>query len=101
MINIEQAKKIAEEYVNKDYYVEGDRLIVVNEETIEKEYGWVFFFDSLKHLETGDDSYLVAGNAPVVVEKNDGGIHVLATVPPLERWIDQYEAQRSRDTGSN
>lgn len=94
MIDIKQAKELAEEYVNKGYYVKGDRLVVVDEETIEKKYGWVFFFDSLKHLETGDDSYLIAGNAPLIVEKDDGNIHVLATIPPLEKWIDQYEAQR-------
>ena len=68
MINIEHAKEIAEEYVNKDYCIEGDKLVVIDEETIEKEYGWIFFFDSLRHLETRDDSYLIAGNAPIIVE---------------------------------
>jgi len=96
MIDIETAKKIAEDYVNKDYHLEGDRLIIVDEETIEKEYGWIFFYDSLRYLESGDDSYLIAGNAPLIVEKDDGSVHVLATVPPLEQWIAQYEAQRTR-----
>jgi hypothetical protein len=93
MIDIETAKKIAEQHVNRGYHVEGDRLVIVDEETMEKEYGWIFFYDSLKYLETGDDIYLIAGNAPLIVEKNDGSVHVLATAPPLEKWIAQYEAQ--------
>jgi Immunity protein 35 len=96
MIDIEQAKTIAEEYVNRGYCVEGDRLVVVDRETIEKEYGWIFFYDSLRYLESGDDSYLIAGNAPLIVEKDDGSVHVLPAVPSLEQWIAQYEAQRAR-----
>lgn len=96
MIDIEEAKKIVEDYVNKDYHYEEDRLVIVDKHTTEKEYGWVFFYDSLKYLETGNNRYLIAGNAPIIVEKNDGSIHVLGTAPPLERWIDEYEAQHSK-----
>lgn len=94
MINLETAKNIADQYINKLYQVEGDRLVIVDKETIEKEYGWIFFYDSLKHIETGDDIYMVAGNGPLIVEKKDGSIYTLPTAPPLEHWIAQYEAQR-------
>jgi Immunity protein 35 len=68
-------------------------LVVLEEKTIEKEYGWIFFYDSMKSLE-GDERYLIAGNAPLIVEKNDGSVHELPSIPPLEDWIIRYEAQR-------
>jgi hypothetical protein len=93
MINRDAAKRIAENYVNESYFVEGDRLVILEEKTVEKEYGWIFFYDSLKSME-GDDRYLIAGNGPLIVDKNDGSVHLLPTVPPLEDWIARYEAQR-------
>jgi hypothetical protein len=96
MIDYEKAKKIAEDYVNRGYVVSGDRLVIVDEDTIEKEYGWIFFYDSLRYLETEDHDYMVAGNVPVIVEKNDGSVHVLDAIPSIEKGMAQYEAQRQK-----
>jgi len=90
------AKQLVTEYINSNYNVPGDRLVVLDAHTIEKEYGWVFFYDSLKYLETGDCSYLIAGNSPIIVEKQDGSLHTLGTALSPEESIKEYEAKREK-----
>ena len=45
-------------------------LVIIDEETIVKPYGWVFFFTSKQWLETEDVNYAIGGNGPVVVRHN-------------------------------
>ncbi len=57
--------------------------------TIEKSFGWILFYQSKRYLETGDIRNAVAGNAPIVVAKSDGRIHVTGTGRPLEYFLEQ------------
>jgi len=61
-----------------------------------KEFGWVFFYESRKYLETREGKYLLAGGGPAVVEKEDGSIHFLGTQKRSETSIRGYEEQRRR-----
>jgi hypothetical protein len=93
MISKKSALELAIRRINSSYYVQGDCLVVIDEATIEKEYGWIFFYDSKKYIETNDKRYLIAGNAPILIEKSDGSIHILGTAMPVERYIEQYERE--------
>lgn len=95
MITYADAKRLAEEAINKGYTVPGDELVVIDSSTMEKEYGWVFFYDSRRFLETNDESYMVAGNAPLIVEK-DGAMHWLGTAKPVEEYVAAFESHRRR-----
>ena len=44
-----------------------DEIIILDDGTIEKSWGWVFFYTSRKYHETNDIRYAVAGNAPIIV----------------------------------
>ena len=68
--------------------------MVLDEETITKEYGWVFFYTSRHFQETGDLNEAVFGNAPIIVDKEDGSLHVTGTAQPTEYYIKRFEAQR-------
>lgn len=57
--------------------------------------GWFFCFQSREYLETGDDSALLAGNAPFVVDKDSGEIHELGTAYPLEKYLHDYEEKKN------
>ncbi len=70
MIDKKTAEKIVTEYLNHCYPVQGDKLVILDEYTIETAYGWVFFFNSQRYLETNDFHYMVAGNGPLLVKKN-------------------------------
>jgi hypothetical protein len=39
-----QAESLVKAFLNEGFEVEGDELIILREKTIEKSYGWVFFF---------------------------------------------------------
>lgn len=53
--------------------LEGDRAVVC--EVDEHPWGWMFFYDSQRYLETGEISYALAGNCPLFVTKEDGMLH--------------------------
>jgi hypothetical protein len=66
-------------------------FVVADENTIERPFGWIFFYDSEKFLETGMDIYRIAGNGPVFVNKMTGEIKFFGSVPPLHVILANYE----------
>ena len=89
----ETAKQTAEDFVNSQYENPGDNLVVIDSETIEKPYGWVFFYCSRLFLQTGDSRYELGGNAPIVVLRADGSLRSLPTAYSTERGLEILEAQ--------
>jgi Immunity protein 35 len=93
MIDYETARSIAlAELAKMPPLAAGDAWVIVDEETIERGWGWVFFYDSQRHLE-GDDSLesIVAGNAPYIVRRSDGGILETGTALDIEDYIANFE----------
>ena len=67
-------------------------VLIMPEATIEKDWGWVFFYDSKEYLEgRGDDGWL-CGNAPYIVERSTGTVYETGTADPIEFYIDNFEA---------
>jgi hypothetical protein len=64
------------------------RLVITNEQ--EYEFGWVFCFTTKGFVDTGDISFALAGNAPLIVDRGDGRLYVTGTAYPLEHYIDEY-----------
>ena len=91
MLDRETAQKLVEEEINRSYTTPGDRLVIQEEETIEKEYGWIFFYTSQRFLETGDVNHMLAGNAPIVVDRRTGTLTPLGTAEPFENYLRRYE----------
>ena len=86
------AQKLVENELAKsqDPYDPIDCVVLVSE-TIEKEWGWVFFYQSRKYIETGDFQYMLGGNAPYIVDRNTGELVVTGTAYPIEHYIKEYE----------
>jgi ribosomal protein L7/L12 len=68
-----------------------DEIIVIDDATIEKSWGWVFFYTSRKWLETQDVRYALAGNAPLIVERADGNILSTGTAHTIDYYVANYE----------
>lgn len=94
MIDYETAKQNAIEYINKGSSRADHEALIIDDLTIEKEYGWIFFYNSRIYLETGNIHYSFIGNAPFIVEKEDGSFHYTGTARDTEYYITQYEKQR-------
>lgn len=95
MIEHLEAKRLAEKHIRESFRGIEDELVVLDEHTLERPYGWVFFYDSRRYLETGELSRMLAGNAPVLVHKQDGHIEMLGTALPVEAYLAKYESGAS------
>ena len=91
-IDYEKARKMALDFVNSSYTEADDELLIVDEHTIEKEYGWYFFYNTRSFLDSGDHRYRLAGNGPVLVTKRFGKIVQFGTAHPVEHYIQLYES---------
>jgi hypothetical protein len=85
-----EATEIARKYIKERETGVGCELVLLEQNTLERGFGWVFFYDSRQHVETGNIRYALAGNAPIVVTKA-GVVHQTGTAMPLERYLSRYE----------
>lgn len=85
------AREIAKRYVDKAARDIGVELQIVDGNTIEGDFGWVFFYDSAKYLESGSISDALAGNAPILIAREDGSVHETGTAHPVEHYIEAYQ----------
>lgn len=90
-MSLSSAQERVEEYLKDLEAGAGDELRIVAEQTIECPAGWVFFFNSKTFIEMGDPKYALAGNGPLLVNKNTGDIVQLGTAYPVNDYIDHYE----------
>ena len=95
MINQTKAKILAVNYLIQIWTIEGDNFVILDEYTIEKEFGWIFFYSSQKYEETNNINHALAGNAPIIVNKFDDSLHITGTAFDIEHYIAEYEANLS------
>ena len=89
MLTFPQAVELAETWVR---VVTADQCVILKEKTVKRPYGWVFFYDSRRYRASGVSQDLVAGNAPILVDRMNVEIRVIGTAHPLETYLVQYEA---------
>jgi hypothetical protein len=93
-ITPERALAIAREVVA--HVAPGVELVVLEDRTLEKDYGWIFQFTTRRYLETSDPGAMVPGTGPLVVEREGGAPVFLATSVCPEKAIEEYERRRRR-----
>ena len=84
MIGLDDARRIAEAYLIGLSADAGTKLELLCSETLERNFGWVFYYGP------EDRAVTVAGNAPFIVERKDGSIHVTGTAYPTEVYLENY-----------
>ena len=88
MILYEQAHTIAVDYLQRQSEEGGIELAVVEESTIEKPYGWIFWYQSKKWVETRQMMAALFGTHPFIVEKAEGDVTFLSGRPGIEFTYD-------------
>lgn len=91
------ARQIALNYVKAKEREIGAELVLVDDSTIERDFGWVFFYDSRRHIQSGNIRDALAGNAPVVVTRVDGRVHETGTALPLHYYLREFDRYRADD----
>lgn len=89
-IEFGRAREIARETVaaladHHDY-------VLMEDQTVERPFGWVFFYTTRGYLMTRDPQHLVPGTAPFAVHRANGSVHHLATSVPPGQAIAIYES---------
>lgn len=68
--------------------------IIQHGETIEKPWGWVFFYQSKAFVNSGDFRDMLCGNAPLIVNRSSGEVVLTGTAHDIEHYIKEYEEHR-------
>ena len=76
-----------------------EELVILDEETIERPWGWVFFYTT-RGWRDGDSRYAVGGNGPIIVNRLDGTLRCSGTALPPEQIISEYDAELERQQGA-
>ena len=87
-VSKDQALAIAQKVLAED---KTHDLVILKDKTVERPFGWVFFYTTRQYAETGDKQYLLPGTAPLVVLRADGATDYLPTSIPPNRAIEIYE----------
>lgn len=89
MDNLEQAIKKIKSEISR-ILVEDDEIVITD--IIEKPTYWVFLYNSRKFVKTQNPSFMLLGNAPIIVEKKGLSIIETGTAYSLEYYLNLYEA---------
>lgn len=92
MVTRTEAREIAREYL--DSGSSSRELVILDEHTREEDFGWVFFYESAAYLESGEFRDRLAGNAPLVVLRDSGELHVTGTALPIESYLEKFRVSQ-------
>lgn len=91
MITLTEATQSAQSYVQEMARACGMPLQLLEHETIERSFGWAFFYDVVREPGSSDADTLLAGNAPFIIDRRDGSLHETGTAYAIEEYLDNYE----------
>lgn len=95
MLTFEQARKtVSDRLADSDFSVDNP-LIILDHHTIEKPYAWIFSYTSKLYYETKETRYAIAGNCPIMVDKQTGKHTEYGSAYSLEKMIELYEEEES------
>jgi hypothetical protein len=90
MISETKTVEIAREFIARVASAVDGGVAISLPETMRMTYGWTFFYNSRRYLETGDPLETLGGNGPIVVE-HDGRLHVLPSSTDPAVAIMEFE----------
>jgi hypothetical protein len=88
MLTYREAESIAQAEI--DIPTAG-RCVLLREYTISKPYGWVFFYQSRKYVETRNPDEALMGNLPFLIDRFDGRLRYKGR-GRIETFLAEYEA---------
>ncbi|MFC9646075.1 YrhB domain-containing protein [Streptomyces mirabilis] len=98
MIEREAAVQAVEEQLERDYQswratgVDAMRMAVVHVE--QHELVWIISWQSEEFVRTRNSEFMLAGNGPYLVDRIDGGLHLIGVVSAVTgEWEADYRAR--------
>ncbi|MEO8177246.1 MAG: YrhB domain-containing protein [Deltaproteobacteria bacterium] len=92
MLSLPEAREIAAAYLKGIEPELGLELVLLDESTVDEPFGWLFFYNSRSFVETGNFSDCLVGNAPLLISRADGSLHITGTAFPVEYYVANFLA---------
>jgi hypothetical protein len=93
MISEMQAIEIAKRHIDEQCRSVEGGVAIVGSCTVRKPYGWIFFYNSARYLQTHDPLEALAGNGPLVVMGSDGSTYQLGSALSPAVTIADFERE--------
>lgn len=96
MISLEQAISTVEDELKRiSKNIKDDEVLLSRSSIKTRKYGWVFFYNSRKYIETGAYEFALLGNHPMYVDKGTGSIdYIYIAIDSDQYVIDNYEREK-------
>ncbi len=95
MISREKARDLAMAKIRSQWSVRDDEPSIADEATREEKSAWIFFYNSKRFHQTKEFSFRLAGNGPVIVDRESGEVAMLGTAGGIEHQIAEYYRRKS------
>ena len=93
MINESGARAILSKFLRAAYpNRHGDAEVVINDDVVEREYGWLFTYTTAAFYRTHDPRHALVGAGPMLVLRKDGAIVEFPSFFFPEQALVEYEA---------
>jgi hypothetical protein len=89
-----EAQAIAQRELDQLFKGSSIQPAILDEWTQEEDFGWVFFYESRRYVETKNPSDQLVGNAPIIIDRR-GRVHSILSSEPPDIGI-----QRLRESGA-
>ncbi|MFK8003683.1 MAG: YrhB domain-containing protein [Polyangiales bacterium] len=70
-----------------------DELVAVLDDERALEGGWLYYVQTKRFVETGDEMYVLVGSGPFLVLAECGGIHHFGTGQPVEFYLSDLDSR--------
>ena len=91
MVTFQKAREIVEKTIQRHLVGPDDKLIIIDDQIIEKPYAWIFPYTSQRCL--ADPNIGLGGNSPIFVNKEDGKTSSFRSGLSIDGMIEEYEEQ--------
>lgn len=69
-------------------------LLLLEDRTITRPFGWIFFYQSRAYVDGDVVRHALAGNAPIIVDRDTGELRLTGTAHPVSHYVREYEAEK-------
>ena len=93
----DSAQKIASDLINRHQrgrQYNADANVVLDEQTIDKGFYFVFFYESRRYLVTGNMRVKLYGSTALIIEKDTGAFTELGAGRSIESQLEHFEAKK-------
>ncbi len=86
-IDFNEARDAASGFISQNASLIGESLSIIDRQTVEFDRGWIFFYNTLRYLDKGDELARLAGNGPIFVSRS-GRVFELPSAVPWQESVD-------------